>query len=95
MYIYSHLFCLYKCKDYCHRVTTQLQLVVVVVVVVLVIVVINGKAVPLQAWCGSEGSMMGRFPDFIWTTAQDGGKFGSLTHRPPLPTVNNPGTHFC
>jgi len=20
MYIYSYLFCLYKCKDYCHRV---------------------------------------------------------------------------
>jgi hypothetical protein len=36
MYIYSHSFCLYKCKDYCHRVTTQLQLVVVVVVVVVV-----------------------------------------------------------
>ena len=32
VYIY-HLFCLYWCKDYCHRVTTQLQLVVVVVVV--------------------------------------------------------------
>jgi hypothetical protein len=25
MYIYSYLFCLYSCKDYCHRVTTQLQ----------------------------------------------------------------------
>jgi hypothetical protein len=25
MYIYSYLFCLYCCKDYCHRVTTQLQ----------------------------------------------------------------------
>ena len=25
MYIYSYLFCLYQCKDYCHRVTTQLQ----------------------------------------------------------------------
>jgi hypothetical protein len=24
-YIYSYLFCLYWCKDYCHRVTTQLQ----------------------------------------------------------------------
>jgi hypothetical protein len=28
MYIYSYLFCLYLCKDYCHRVATQLQLVV-------------------------------------------------------------------
>ena len=29
MYIYSYLFCLYQCKDYCHRVTTQLQEVVI------------------------------------------------------------------
>jgi len=35
-----------------------------------------------------------RFPDFV-TTAQDGGKVVSLTHRPPLPSGNTPGTHFC
>ena len=35
-----------------------------------------------------------RFPDFK-TTAQDGGKVVSLTHRPPLPPGNAPGTHFC
>jgi hypothetical protein len=29
------------------------------------------------------------------TKAQDGGKVVSLTHRPPLPTGNAPGTHFC
>jgi len=29
------------------------------------------------------------------TTAQDGGKVISLTHRPPLPPGNAPGTHFC
>ena len=29
------------------------------------------------------------------TTAQDGGKVASLTHRPPLPPGNAPGTHFC
>ena len=34
------------------------------------------------------------FPDFM-TTAQDGGKVVSLTHQPPLPTGNVPGTHFC
>ena len=34
-----------------------------------------------------------RFPDFM-TTAQDGGKVVSLTHRPPLPPGNTPGTHF-
>ena len=52
------------------------------------------KAVPLQAWSGPEGSMKLRFPDFM-TTAQDGGKVVSLTHRPPLPPGNTPGTHFC
>jgi len=34
-----------------------------------------------------------RFPDFM-TTAQDGGKVVSLTHQPPLPPGNTPGTHF-
>ena len=45
------------------------------------------KAVPLQAWSGPEGSMKLRFLDFM-TTAQDGGKVVSLTHRPPLPPGN-------
>ena len=44
----------------------------------------KGKAVLLQALSGSEGSRNLRFPDFM-TTAQDGGKVVSLTHRPPLP----------
>ena len=52
------------------------------------------KAVPLQAWSGPEGSSKLRFPDFM-TTAQDGGKVVSLTHRPHLPPGNTPGTHFC
>ena len=54
----------------------------------------KGKAVPLQAWSGPEGSRNLKFPDFT-TTAQDGGKVVSLTHRPPLPQGNTPGTHFC
>ena len=52
------------------------------------------KAVPLQAWSGPEGSRKLRFPDFM-TMAQDGGKVVTLTHRPPLPPGNTPGTHFC
>ena len=44
----------------------------------------KGKSVPLQAWSGPEGSRKLRFPDFM-TTAQDGGKVVSPTHRPPLP----------
>ena len=53
----------------------------------------KGKAVPLQAWSGAEGSRKLRFPDFMMT--QDGGKVVSLTHWPPLPPGNTPGTHFC
>jgi len=52
------------------------------------------KAVPLQAWSGPEGSRKLRFPYFM-TTAQDDGKVVSLTHQPPLPPGNTPGTHFC
>jgi hypothetical protein len=55
---------------------------------------VKGKAVPLQAWSGPEGSSKLRFPDFM-TTAQDGGKVVSLTQRPPLLPGNTPGTHFC
>jgi len=55
---------------------------------------LKGKAVPLQAWSGPDGSRKLRFPDFM-TTAQDGGKVVSLMHRPPSPTGNTPGTHFC
>ena len=54
----------------------------------------KGKAVPLQAWSGPEDSRKLRFPDFM-TMAQDGGKVVSLTHRPPLPPGNTPGTHSC
>ena len=54
----------------------------------------KGKAFSLQAWSGPEVSRKLRFPDFM-TTAQDGGKVVSLTHRPPLPPGNTPGTHFC
>ena len=54
----------------------------------------KGKSDPLQAWSGPEGSMRLRSSDFM-TTAQDGGKVANLTHRPPLPTGNAPGTHFC
>ena len=54
----------------------------------------KGKAVPLQAWSGPEGSRKLRFPDFM-TAAQDDGKVVSLRHRPHLPLGNAPCTHFC
>ena len=37
----------------------------------------KGKAVPLQAWSGPEGSRKLRFPYFV-TTAQDGGRLSAL-----------------
>jgi len=54
----------------------------------------KGKTVPLQACSDPEGFRKLRFPDFM-TTTQDGGKVVSITHRPPLPPGNAPGTHFC
>jgi len=44
----------------------------------------KGKSVPLQARNGPEGSRKLRFSGYM-TTAQDGGKIVSLTHRPRLP----------
>ena len=44
----------------------------------------RGKAIPLQAWSGPEGSRNLRFPDYM-TTAQNGSKVVSLKHRPLLP----------
>jgi len=42
---------------------------------------LEDKVVPLQAWCGPEGTRKLRFTDFM-TTAQDGGKVVSLMHWP-------------
>jgi len=43
----------------------------------------KGKALPLQAWIGPEGSRMLRL--FSRQSAHEGGKVVSPTHRPPLP----------
>jgi hypothetical protein len=63
------------------------------IMMMMMIMIKKGKAVPLQAWSDPEGSRKLRFPDFM-TTAQDGGKVVSLTHRPFLPPGNTSGTHF-
>jgi len=47
----------------------------------------KGKAIPLHAWTGPEGSRKLRFADLM-TTAQDGGKVVSFTYRPPLSPGN-------
>jgi hypothetical protein len=72
----------------------MLEFVVLLLMMVFRDVIDKDKAVPLQAWSGAEGSRKLRFLDFM-TTAQDGGTVVSLTHRPPLPQGNTPGTHFC
>jgi len=43
----------------------------------------RGKAIPLQAWTGQEGSRSLTLP---------GGKVVRLTHRPPLPPENIPSS---
>jgi len=48
-----------------------LAVVIVTHNVLVLLTRIKGKAVPLQAWSGPEGSTKLRFPDFM-TTAQDG-----------------------
>ena len=60
----------------------------------LYISILKQESVPLQARSGPECSRKIRFPDFM-TTAQEGGKVVSLTHRPHLPPANSPGTHLC
>jgi hypothetical protein len=62
--------------------------------ITLLVKLSRGKTVPLQAWSGPEGYKKLWFLDYM-TTAQDGGKVVSLTHRPPLPPGNAPGTNFC
>jgi len=52
------------------------------------------KVATLQAWSDPECSRKLRFPYYM-KTAHEGGKVVSLTHRPPLPSGNAPGTHFC
>jgi len=54
----------------------------------------KGKAVPLQASTGPEGSRKLRLPDFV-TTAQDGGRLSALRTGRFLPPGNTRGTHFC
>jgi len=60
----------------------------------IVYVKVKGKAIPLRAWTGPEGSRRVRLLD-LKTMAYEGGKVVSHTHRPPLPPRNIPGTYFC
>jgi hypothetical protein len=48
----------------------------------LYIYIYKGKAIPLQAWTGPEGSRRLRI---LRQSTHEGGKVVSPTHRPPLP----------
>ena len=50
VYVHLFLFCLYKCKDYCHRVKTQLQLVIVIVIIAIVIIIIKTTLICILCW---------------------------------------------
>jgi len=54
----------------------------------------KGKAIPLQAWTGPEGSGRLRL-QISKQSGHEGGKVVSPTHQPPLPPGNIPGTQFC
>jgi len=45
---------------------------------------VKGRAIPLRAWTGPEGSRRLRLPDFK-TIGNEGGKVVNPMHRPPLP----------
>jgi len=49
----------------------------VIYINIYVIYIYVGKAVPLQAWTGPEGSRKLRLPDIV-TTAQEGGRLSAL-----------------
>ena len=61
--------------------------------VVCMYVCIKVKQSRYRPGVAQGGSTNVRFADFL-TTAQDGGKVVSLTHRPPLTPGNTPGTLF-
>jgi len=100
--IFDHVpYFLYRCKgNFClcwKSKTDDSQFLITVTIATellgcLAVYIAKGKTVPLQNLCGPKDSRKFRFPDFI-TTAQDGGKVVSLTHRPPLTPGNTPGTH--
>ena len=72
-------------RNLLHGVVVVLAVVVVIVVVVVVVVVV--VKVKQSRYRPGVAQRKLRFSDFM-TKAQDGGKFVSLTHRPPLPLGN-------
>jgi hypothetical protein len=55
---------------------------------------VKGKAIPLLALTGPEGSRS-LYSQILRQLAHEGGKVVCPTHWPPLPPGNSPGTHLC
>jgi len=89
---YAPIFC-FLC-DWCLVNCKKIKVHLTKLIVPQLLKMVKGKAVPLQAWGGPEGSRKLSLPDFM-TTPHYCGKIVSLKHRPPLPPGNTPGTNFC
>jgi hypothetical protein len=55
----------------------------------------KGKAAPLQAWNGTEGSRKLRFPDHMTKRHRMVVRLSALRTGRLNPQGNAPGTHFC
>jgi len=56
---------------------------------------IKGKAIPLQAWTGPEGSRSLRLPNFQDNRQMKVVRLSALRTSRLYPPGNIPGTHFC
>jgi hypothetical protein len=61
VYIYLLLFCLDCCKDYCHRVTTQLQWIIIIIIIIIIIYLLT----PCSNLTGLQ--LVKKFPAFHGT----------------------------
>ena len=71
----------------------KLYIYIYIYICVCVCVCVKVKVEQSRYRTGVAQRVPGGLPDFM-TTAQDGGKTVSPTHRPPLPPGNAPDTHF-
>ena len=63
--------------------------------IVPLMVKVKGKAIPLQAWTGPEGSRRLRLPNFKGSRHMKVVSLSALRTSRLYPPGNIPGTHFC
>jgi hypothetical protein len=56
---------------------------------------VKGKAIPLQAWTGPEGSRRLRLPDLKTNRHMKVARLSALRTGRLYPPGNIPGTYFC